>query len=70
MSAMMTADPNLDLNLNGTRVLITGVLGGMITATVLAVFWVPVFFVIVIRVFTRSEAAPAPTEGSALEKTG
>jgi multidrug efflux pump len=48
----------------------TGVLGGMITATVLAVFWVPVFFVIVIRVFTRSEAAPAPTEGSALEKTG
>ena len=29
MSAMMTADPNLDLNLSGKRVLITGVLGGI-----------------------------------------
>lgn len=31
----------------------TGVMGGMITATVLAVFWVPVFFVVVMRVFGR-----------------
>jgi multidrug efflux pump len=34
----------------------TGVLGGMITATVLAVFWVPVFFVVVMRLFTRQPA--------------
>ncbi|MGJ4996884.1 multidrug efflux RND transporter permease subunit [Bradyrhizobium sp. HKCCYLS3077] len=33
----------------------TGVLGGMITATFLAVFWVPVFFVMVIRFFTRGK---------------
>jgi multidrug efflux pump len=33
----------------------TGVMGGMITATVLAVFWVPVFFVVVMRVFARRE---------------
>ncbi|MGJ4886876.1 multidrug efflux RND transporter permease subunit [Bradyrhizobium sp. HKCCYLR20261] len=38
----------------------TGVLGGMITATFLAVFWVPVFFVMVIRFFTRGkETVPA-----------
>lgn len=33
----------------------TGVLGGMITATVLAVFWVPVFFVVVMRLFTPQQ---------------
>ncbi|CCD95425.1 putative component of multidrug efflux pump, acrB/acrD/acrF family [Bradyrhizobium sp. ORS 375] len=38
----------------------TGVLGGMITATFLAVFWVPVFFVVVVRFFTRDKAAVAP----------
>ncbi|CCD83744.1 Multidrug resistance protein MexB [Bradyrhizobium sp. ORS 285] len=37
----------------------TGVLGGMITATFLAVFWVPVFFVMVIRFFTRGKSAVA-----------
>ncbi|MGO3932718.1 multidrug efflux RND transporter permease subunit [Rhodopseudomonas pseudopalustris] len=37
----------------------TGVLGGMITATVLAVFWVPVFFVVVMRFFTRQQDAQA-----------
>ena len=37
----------------------TGVLGGMITATVLAIFWVPVFFVVVMRVFGyRKSSAP------------
>ena len=35
----------------------TGVMGGMITATVLAVFWVPVFFVVVMRIFTRRDRA-------------
>ena len=33
----------------------TGVMGGMITATTLAVFFVPVFFVVVRRVFKGSE---------------
>jgi multidrug efflux pump len=33
----------------------TGVMGGMISATVLAVFFVPVFFVVVMRVFKRKE---------------
>ncbi|WP_257165465.1 efflux RND transporter permease subunit [Bradyrhizobium sp. SRS-191] len=40
----------------------TGVLGGMITATFLAVFWVPVFFVMVIRFFTRDKAAVSATK--------
>jgi len=44
----------------------TGVFGGMLTATVLAVLLVPVFYVVVVRVFTwrarrRRERAPAPT---------
>ena len=34
----------------------TGVMGGMISATVLAVFFVPVFFVVVMRIFKRKEA--------------
>ncbi|MGH6761140.1 MAG: multidrug efflux RND transporter permease subunit [Phyllobacterium sp.] len=46
----------------------TGVLGGMISATVLAVFFVPVFFVFVMKLFgygrteTVKEAATAPAE--------
>jgi multidrug efflux pump len=47
----------------GGRIAIgTGVIGGMITATVLAVFLVPVFFVKVLSVFKprRQEPAPAP----------
>ena len=35
----------------------TGVLGGMITATVLAVFMVPVFFVVVMRFFSREKTS-------------
>ncbi|WP_224052002.1 efflux RND transporter permease subunit, partial [Burkholderia cepacia] len=47
----------------------TGVLGGVITATVLAVFLVPLFFVIVGRLFDvgprrRGGAQPAAMEGS------
>ena len=42
----------------------TGVVGGMITATVLAIFFVPVFFVVVKRLFRQdrppADAAPAP----------
>src|SRR6185369_14205681 len=37
------------------RAIGTGVMGGMITATVLAVFFVPVFFVVVRRVFKGSD---------------
>ena len=37
------------------RALGTGVIGGMITAVVLAVFFVPVFFVVVRRIFKGSE---------------
>ena len=35
----------------------TGVMGGMITATVLAVFLVPVFFVVVLKLFGRRRVA-------------
>ncbi len=35
----------------GIRTIGTAVVGGMVTATVLAVFFVPVFFVAVLRLF-------------------
>jgi HAE1 family hydrophobic/amphiphilic exporter-1 len=47
----------------------TSVLGGMITATFLAIFFIPLFFVIVVRLFERgnrqsiAQALPAPAEG-------
>ena len=49
------------------RAIGTGVMGGMITATVLAVFLVPVFFVVVRRLFppTGHEAPHGTTIGSA-----
>eukprot|EP01041_Mallomonas_annulata_P041522 gene41522-65616_t len=50
------------------RAIGTGVMGGMITATVLAVFLVPVFFVVLRRLFpaTGHEAPHATTIGSAV----
>ena len=36
----------------------TGVIGGMITATVLAVFWVPLFFVAVSSFGSKKETEP------------
>jgi len=48
----------------------TGVMGGMIAATVLAIFFVPVFFVVVMRFFQRKRltaedlAEQAPARGS------
>ena len=36
---------------NGRHAIGTGVMGGMIAATVLAVFFVPVFYVVVRRIF-------------------
>jgi multidrug efflux pump len=46
----------------------TGVIGGVVTGTVLAVFFVPLFFVVVLRLFRtkrsseRTQASPAPAE--------
>ena len=37
----------------------TGVIGGMVSATLLAIFFVPVFYVIIRRIF-KGSAAPAP----------
>jgi len=42
----------------------TGVLGGMLTATVLGIFFVPVFYVVIRKFFTRRQPA-ALTEGAA-----
>src|SRR5690606_3678289 len=36
----------------------TGVIGGMVTATVLAVFFIPLFYVVVNNVFSRKKPAP------------
>ncbi|MBP0622345.1 efflux RND transporter permease subunit [Cupriavidus consociatus] len=44
----------------------TGVIGGMITATVLAIFWVPLFFVAVTSMFGRKRRPRA--HGASVEK--
>jgi hydrophobe/amphiphile efflux-1 (HAE1) family protein len=57
----------------GGRIAIgTGVIGGMITATVLAVFLVPVFFISVRSVFPgrRTGAEPPPSAQPAVESRG
>ncbi len=41
----------------------TSVLGGMITATFLAIFFIPLFFVIVVQVFARRKRGPAAKPG-------
>jgi multidrug efflux pump len=41
----------------------TGVIGGMIAATLLAVFLVPVFFVVVRRIFPGHARKTVPSEG-------
>ncbi|RMX05822.1 efflux RND transporter permease subunit [Corticibacter populi] len=47
----------------------TGVIGGMVSATVLAIFFVPLFFVVVVRLFDRKARAtpdqPGPGTASA-----
>ena len=48
----------------------TGVLGGMISATVLAVFLVPVFFVVVRRLFGGRRATPSPSSPSSSDREG
>ena len=42
----------------------TGVIGGMITATVLVIFWVPLFYLLVSSL-ERNKAAPAESKGEA-----
>jgi multidrug efflux pump len=44
----------------------TGVLGGMVTATVLAVFVTPLFYVLIARTFRRRRAVCEPVEGLAV----
>ncbi|MFB3778166.1 MAG: efflux RND transporter permease subunit [Bryobacteraceae bacterium] len=44
----------------------TSVLGGMITATFLAIFFIPLFYVLIVRLFTRRkgrDTEPIPAEG-------
>jgi len=43
------------------RAIGTGVMGGMISATVLAIFFVPVFFVFVTKLFSRKKVENTPT---------
>lgn len=47
----------------------TGVLFGMMTATVLAIYLVPVFFVVVRSVFNKKKAQPAGTPGATDDST-
>src|SRR3546814_19587752 len=48
----------------------TGVLGGMISATVLAIFFVPAFFVVVMTLFNRPGKAPQGSAGPAASDAG
>ncbi|MBO6825347.1 MAG: efflux RND transporter permease subunit [Sneathiella sp.] len=49
----------------GARVAVgTGVMGGMIAATVLAIFFVPLFFALVVRLLGRKKEASAPATTS------
>ncbi|MBP8172288.1 MAG: efflux RND transporter permease subunit, partial [Pseudomonas sp.] len=42
----------------------TGVIGGMLTATVLAIFWVPLFFVVVSAWFSKKQPSHSHEEAS------
>lgn len=46
----------------------TGVMGGMITATILAVFFVPVFFVVIRRLFSRKNDGSTPPSKTSTEE--
>ncbi len=51
------------------RAIGTGVMGGMISATLLAVFFVPVFYVVVMKVFGRRAPPPAGAAAAGPEVT-
>lgn len=40
---------------NSRHAIGTGVFGGMLTATILAIFFIPLFFVVVLRVFKKRQ---------------
>lgn len=46
------------------RAIGTGVLGGMLVGTLLGVFFIPLFFVVVQRVFNRRKRGEATERGS------
>jgi multidrug efflux pump len=46
--------------------IVTGVLGGMLAATALGLFFVPLFFVLVRRVFKGKQLAADPVQGTEL----
>ena len=46
----------------------TGVIGGMLTATVLVIFWVPLFFVMVSSLFNRGKQAEPRTDVTTTEE--
>ena len=46
---------------NSRHAIGTGVLGGMVAATVLAIVFIPLFFVMVLRIFSRRSTNTAPT---------
>jgi multidrug efflux pump len=53
---------------NSRNAIGTGVLGGMMSATVLAIFFIPLFFYVVVRVFKpRARAAAVPTTTSGVK---
>ncbi|MNE76399.1 Toluene efflux pump membrane transporter TtgH [compost metagenome] len=43
----------------------TGIIGGTITATILAIFFVPLFYVLVRRMFSRKTVVAKPLENTA-----
>ena len=47
---------------NSRHAIGTGVLGGMLSATVLAIFFIPLFFVVVLRLFTTKRAPAASVD--------
>ncbi|WP_349436601.1 efflux RND transporter permease subunit [Pararhizobium sp. A13] len=52
------------------RAIGTGVMGGMISATVLAIFFVPIFFVFVMKIFGRVKAKPVEQAQEAVATPG
>ena len=53
----------------GQHAIGTGVIGGMLSATVLGIFFVPVFFVLVHQLFDRKKPKPEPEPAPALNET-
>ncbi|MEO6379799.1 MAG: efflux RND transporter permease subunit, partial [Caulobacteraceae bacterium] len=53
----------------GQHAIGTGVIGGMLSATVLGIFFVPVFFVLVHQLFDAKKPKPEPKPAPALNET-